>query len=47
MKVLKCVKKILSLDDAGLMDIEVEVECGFDDAGFYEIKEEGIEVEHL
>ena len=44
---MKCKKKILSLDDAGLSIITVEVECGIDDAGYYEDKEQQIEVKHL
>ena len=44
---MKCKKKILSLDDAGWSIITVEVECGIDDAGYYEEKEQQIEVEHL
>ena len=44
---MKCKKKILSLDDAGFNIITIEVECGIDDAGYYEDKEQQIEVKHL
>jgi len=44
---MKCKKKILSLDDIGFSIIIIEVNCGIDEAGYYEEKEQQIEVEHL
>ena len=44
---MKCKKKILSLDDAGWSLITIEVECGIDEVGYYENREQQIEVEHL
>ena len=44
---MKCKKKILSLDDAGWSIITIEVNGGIDEAGYYEEKQQQIEVEHL
>ena len=44
---MKCKKKILSLDDVGFSIIIIEVNGGIDEAGYYEEKEQQIEVEHL
>jgi len=44
---MKCKKKILSLDDIGFSIIIIEVNSGIDEAGYYEEKEQQIEVEHL
>jgi hypothetical protein len=44
---MKVYKVIISLDEAGWHKVKVEIEGGFDEAGFYEEKVKPIEVKHL